>query len=411
MSLSESNKKRLVVIGNGMAGIKTVEELLSSAPDEYEISVFGNEPHGNYNRILLSSVLSGEKDVGDIFLNGREWYAKQGIALHAGPGKAVEKIDRKRRRVVAKDGTSAEYDRLLIATGSKPIIADVQGCELQGVVGFRDITDVTTMLAYTASHRHAVVLGGGLLGLEAANGLVARGMNVTVIHNKPFLLNRQLDETAASMLQTALEKRGIVFKLGDGVTAINGDKGGHVANVTLLDGTQIPCDLFVMAIGIQPNIALAKSAGIRCERGIVVNDTLQTFDPSIYAVGECIEHRGRTFGLLAPLLEQAKVCATHLSNHGVGSYLSLPNAVRLKITGINVFSSGDFSDCKGSETIRLSDPELGVYKKIVVNANRILGLVLYGDTADSAWYQELFERQADIAPYRRNLIFGQTYAG
>lgn len=403
-------KKRLVVIGNGMAGIKTVEELLTATPDKYNITVFGNEPYGNYNRILLSSVLSGEKAIDDIFINDRQWYTDRQIILHTGDGNTVEKIDRKHRKVITKDGNSAKYDRLLIATGSKPVIADIPGNDLAGVASFRDINDVNKMLAYTETHRHAVVLGGGLLGLEAASGLAARGMEVTVIHIKPYLLNRQLDEPAAKILQSELEKRGIRFKLAAVIKRFVGDDNRHISSVQLQDGTEIPCDLFIMAIGIKPNIALAHKAGLYCERGIVVNDTLQTYDPSIYAVGECVQHRGQTFGLVAPLFEQAKVCANHLSGHGIGSYLSLPNATKLKITGINVFSSGDFNGCGNSDQITFIDPDLGIYKKLVVNNNQIQGMVLYGDTADSAWYQALFEQKADISSYRHNLMFGQAYA-
>ena len=401
-------KKRLVVIGNGMAGIKTVEELLDAAPGEYDITVFGNEPFGNYNRILLSSVLSGEKAIGDIFINDLNWYSEHAIALRTGKDKAVEKIDRKRRKVIAKDGTAAEYDRLLIATGSRPVMPEFPGVDLEGVISFRDIHDVNIMLSYSQTRRQAIVLGGGLLGLEAANGLAARGMAVTVIHNKPFLLNRQLDETAARLLQSELEKRGIRFKLSAGIDRLAGSNNHHVSTAVLQNGEEIPCDLFVLAIGVKPNIALAQEAGLYCERGIVVNDTLQTYDPSIYSVGECIQHRGQTFGLVAPVFEQAKVCATHLSAHGVGLYLSTPSPAKLKITGINVFSNGDINGNGRSEFIQFSDPALGCYKKIVVEDDRIRGLMLFGDTADSAWYQELFEQKADISPYRHNLVFGQA---
>ncbi len=347
-----------------MAGIKTVEELISAAPDEYEITVFGNEPYGNYNRILLSSVLSGEKTIDDIFINNRQWYADHRITLHSGKEKAVEHIDRVKRTVSAIDGTRADYDRLLIATGSQPIIAGITGNGLQGVISFRDIDDVNTMLAYSETHHHAVVLGGGLLGLEAASGLAVQGMHVTVIHNNEFLLNRQLDTQAARMLQAELEKRGIHLKMAAAIHILLGDENGHINLVQFQDGTEILCDLFIMAIGVKPNITLAKNAGIYCERGIVVNDTLQTFDPSIYAVGECIQHRGQTFGLVAPVFEQAKVCANHLSRHGVGQYLTLPTASKLKITGIT----------------------------------------------DSAWYQSLLEQKTDISSYRDSLAFGEAYA-
>lgn len=409
MSLNKTRKK-LVVIGNGMAGIKTVEELLAAAPDDYEITVFGNEPYGNYNRILLSSVLSGEKSVTDIFINNRQWYEDNQITLHASQDKSVERIDRVNRLVFAKDGTSAEYDRLLIATGSKPIFADIPGNDLKGVVSFRDIGDVDIMLTYAESHRHAVVLGGGLLGLEAASGLAARGMNVTVIHNKSYLLNRQLDKQASQMLQAELEQRGIHFKLAVEIKCMAGDDQHQLTHVVLQDAEKISCDLFVMAIGVKPNIALAQQAGLYCERGIVVNDTLQTYDPSIYAVGECIQHRKQTFGLVAPVFEQAKVCATHLSAHGIGQYLTLPTATKLKITGINVFSSGDFNDNTDNDFIRFCDPELGIYKKLMITENRIQGMVLYGDTTDSAWYQDLLEQHTDISVYRNNLVFGKAYA-
>jgi nitrite reductase (NADH) large subunit len=410
MSQHNPGKKRLVVIGNGMAGIKTVEELLSADPNCYEITVFGNEPYGNYNRILLSSVLSGEKVVSDIFLNDRQWYSDHEIILHTGAEKSVMLIDRKHKKVISKDGTTSEYDRLLIATGSSAIIADIPGNDLAGVISFRDINDVNTMLAYSESHRHAVVLGGGLLGLEAANGLRARGMNVTVIHNKPYLLNRQLDETASKMLQAELEQRGIQFKLAVGIKSLIGDDRQHISSILLEDGTSIPCDLFVMAIGIQPNMSLAQQAGLYCKRGIVVNDTLQTYDPSIYAVGECIQHRGQTFGLVAPLFDQAKVLANHLSGHGVGLYLNLPTATKLKITGIHVFSSGNFQDESNTDLITFNDADLGIYKKLLLKNNRISGIVLYGDITDSAWYQSLFEQKADISSYRSNLVFGQAYA-
>jgi nitrite reductase (NADH) large subunit len=410
MSPDHAGKRRLVVIGNGMAGIKTVEELLSASPDLYEITVFGNEPYGNYNRILLSSVLSGEKAVNEIFINDRQWYSDHKITLHSGADKAVAIIDRTHKKVIAQDGTAANYDRLLIATGSFPIVADIEGNALAGVINFRDINDVNTMLAYSKSHQHAVVLGGGLLGLEAANGLIARGMKVTVIHNKPYLLNRQLDETAAKMLQSELEQRGIQFKMGIGIKSLIGDDSQHISSILLEDGTSIPCDLFVKAIGVKPNIALAQQAGLYCERGIVVNDTLQTYDPSIYAVGECIQHRGQTFGLVAPLFDQAKVCANHLSGHGVAQYLTLPTATRLKITGINVFSSGSFNNNSNADLITFCDSDFGIYKKIVVNNNQIEGIVLYGDTADSAWYQGLFEQKTDISSFRGNLAFGQAYA-
>ncbi len=401
-------KQKLVVIGNGMAGMRTVEELLAAAPEQYQITVFGAEPHGNYNRILLSSVLAGEKSMGDILINDRQWYADNGIRLFAGGDKAVTRLDRGKKQVHAQDGTVADYDRLLIATGSNAVRPDLPGMDLDGVVSFRDIVDVETMLAYSQSHRHAVVLGGGLLGLEAANGLVQRGMSVTVIHNHAVLMNRQLDPAAAQLLQAALAERGINFKLAAKTEALLGDDNGHVQAVRFTDGSELPCDLFVTAIGVRPNIALAQAAGLYCERGIVVNDTLQSYDPSIYAVGECIQHRGDTFGLVAPLFEQAKVCANHLSQHGMAQYLTLPTATKLKVTGINLFSVGDFLGDADCENIYFTDTALGIYKKLVINAGKLVGAVLYGDTVDGGWYQELLEQRADLAGIREGMVFGSS---
>ncbi|MDD5580558.1 MAG: FAD-dependent oxidoreductase [Methylobacter sp.] len=402
-------KQRLVVIGNGMAGMRTVEELLSAAPDKYDITVFGAEPYGNYNRIMLSSVLCGEKTIEDIVMNDRQWYVDNGIRLHAGADKAVVRIERGARKVVALDGTVAEYDRLLIATGSKPVIAAVPGNDLEGIISFRDIIDVNKMLAYSRSHKKAVVLGGGLLGLEAANGLVLRGMDVTVIHNSDVLLNRQMDRQAGKMLQTALEQRGLKFKMSAKTQHLTGDEKGHITAVRFEDGSELDCDLFIMAVGVRPNISLAQEAGLYCERGIIVNDTLQSYDPSIYAVGECIQHRGDTFGLVAPLFEQAKVCANHLSAHGVAEYNTLPAATKLKVTGINLFSVGDFLGDKNCEAIHFTDPSMGIYKKLVIRDNKLMGAVLYGDTADGLWYQQLLEKKTNISAIRALLIFGKAY--
>ncbi|MGD0961626.1 MAG: FAD-dependent oxidoreductase, partial [Methylomonas sp.] len=399
-------KQRLVVIGNGMAGMKTVEELLLSAPDKYQITIFGAEPYGNYNRIMLSAVLCGEKSIEDIVINDRRWYIDNNINLYAGPDKAVVKIERGLRKVIAQDGTFAEYDRLLIATGSKPVIPDIPGTELAGVIGFRDILDVNTMLAYAKSHKQAVVLGGGLLGLEAANGLLQRGMEVTVIHNNEVLLNRQMDSQAGKMLQAELENRGLKFKMAAQTQELTADDKQHISGVRFRDGGELACDLFVMAIGVRPNMTLAKQAGLYCERGVVVNDTLQTYDPCVYAVGECIQHRGATFGLVAPLFEQAKVCANHLSAHGVAEYVTLPTATKLKVTGVNLFSVGDFIGDEHCDHIRFTDPKQGVYKKLIIKNDKIQGAVLYGDTGDGVWYQELMEQGQAIGDIRQVLIFG-----
>lgn len=404
-------KQRLVVIGNGMAGMRTVEELLSAAPDKYDITVFGAEPYGNYNRIMLSAVLCGEKTIEDIVINSRQWYIDNGICLYAGQDKSVVRIDRGGRKVIAQDGTVAGYDRLLIATGSKAVVPSIPGNDLEGVISFRDIIDVNKMIGYASRSQKAVVLGGGLLGLEAANGLAFRGMDVTVIHTNEVLLNRQMDRQAGKMLQTELEQRGLKFKMAAKTQALLGDENGHIQAVRFEDGSQLDCDLFILAIGVRPNMALAQQAGLYCERGIVVNDTLQSYDPSIYAVGECIQHRGDTFGLVAPLFEQAKVCANHLSSHGAAEYITLPTATKLKVTGINLFSVGDFQGDEDCESICFTDPALGIYKKLVIKANKLIGAVLYGDTVDGGWYQQLLEQEDNISGIRDVLVFGRAYVG
>jgi nitrite reductase (NADH) large subunit len=299
-------RQKLVVVGNGMAGIRALEELLRIAPDLYDVTVFGAEPHPNYNRILLSPVLAGEQTVDEIILNPLSWYAEHGITLHT--GKKVVRVDRVKRLVIAEDGTEAPYDRLLLATGSNPFILPVPGKDLKGVIGYRDIADTEAMIEAAKTYKKAVVIGGGLLGLEAANGLMLRGMDVTVVHIMPWLMERQLDETAGKLLQKSLEARGIRFEIGAQTSELVPDKDGRVMAVKFKDGREIPADLVVMAAGIRPNTALAESMGLHCNRGIVVSDTMQTItDPRIYAVGECAAHRGIAYGLVAPLFEQGKV--------------------------------------------------------------------------------------------------------
>lgn len=401
-------KMKLVVIGNGMAGMRTVEELLKIAPGLYDITVFGDEPHPNYNRIMLSPVLAGEQTVDDIVINTREWYAENHITLHA--GKRVNKIDRVKRIVYAEDGTFAEYDRMLLATGSKPFMLPIPGKDLAGVIGFRDISDVDAMIEAANKHKHAVVIGGGLLGLEAANGLAIRGMDVTVVHRSEWLLERQLDSVAGKMLQKSLEDKGLKFLLEKDTEQLVGDND-HVKAVRFKDGQEIPADLVVMAVGIRPNFALAESAGIYCNRGIVVNDTLQTYDPRIYAVGECVAHRGTSYGLVAPLFEMAKVCATHLANFGIGRYAGSVTSTKLKVTGIDLFSAGDFMGNDKTDEIVLHDAVGGVYKKIVLEGDRIVGACLYGDTADGSWYFQMLKDAKDVHEIRDNLMFGQNHLG
>ncbi|MET0024155.1 MAG: nitrite reductase large subunit NirB [Sedimenticola sp.] len=398
-------KEKLVLIGNGMAGVRTLEELLKLSAEKYDISVFGDEPHPNYNRIMLSPVLAGEKQFDEIILNSAEWYAEHNITLYS--GSPVTQIDRINRKVIAADGTEAEYDRLLLATGSDPFILPVSGHELEGVIGFRTIADVDAMLSAARSHQNAVVIGGGLLGLEAASGLLNQGMKVTVIHLPDVLMERQLDEPAAKMLQDELESRGLEIITGANTESLQGDE--RVEKLILKDGREIPADLVVMAVGIRPNISLAREAGLHCERGIVVNDTMQTFDPSIYAVGECVQHRGETYGLVAPLFEQGKVCANHLAHLGYGRYEGSSTATRLKVTGVELFSAGNFLGDEGTEAIVLKDASRGVYKKLVIRDEKIEGAVLYGDTVDGAWYYELMREGSDISAHREQLMFGRHH--
>jgi nitrite reductase (NADH) large subunit len=401
---------KLVLVGNGMAGIRTLEELLKAAPGMYDITVFGDEPHPNYNRIMLSPVLAGEQTVAQIVLNDRDWYAGQGITLHT--GKRVVKIDRQRRFVEADDGTRAEYDRLLLATGSKPFMLPVPGADLDGVVGFRDIADVERMIEASSRFRHAVVIGGGLLGLEAANGLKQRGMAVSVVHIAPWLLERQLDEPAARLLQQSLEEKGLKFLLGKQTEALVPGESGRVCAVKFKDGETVPADQVVMAVGIRPNTTLAESAGLRCERGLVVNDTMQSVtDPRIYAVGECVNHRGVAYGLVAPLFEQAKVCANHLAEHGVARYQGSMTSTKLKVTGIDLFSAGQFMGGEGTESLVFSDAAAGTYKKLVIKGDKLVGACLYGDTLEGSWYFDLLREGTDISQFRKTLLFGQHHLG
>ncbi|MCH7344695.1 nitrite reductase large subunit NirB [Pelomonas sp. CA6] len=410
-------KLKLVMVGNGMAGVRTLEELLRIAPDLYEITVFGAEPHPNYNRILLSPVLAGEQTLDEIILNPLSWYESHGITLHLGC--PVQRIDRVRRQVVAVDAAgreiTADYDRLLIATGSTPFMLPVPGRELAGVIAYRDIADTEAMIAAAARYRHAVVIGGGLLGLEAANGLMLRGMQVTVVHLGDWLMERQLDDQAGSLLCQQLSARGLRFELGVQTEALlpSARAGAErVGAVRFKDGREIPADLVVMAAGIRPNTRLAEAAGLHCQRGIVVTDTLQTVtDPRIYAVGECAAHRGVAYGLVAPLFEQGKVCATHLAQFGIGRYQGSQTSTKLKVTGIDLFSAGDFMGGEGCEEIVMSDPFAGVYKKLVIRDDRLVGACLYGDTVDGGWYFKLLREGRKIADIRDRLMFGESNIG
>jgi len=399
-------RERLVVIGNGMAGMRAVEDLLERAPGRYRVTVFGAEPRVNYNRIMLSPLLAGDKEFEEIVVHGRDWYEANGVALHAGD--PVVAVDRDARRIETAGGAMARYDRLLLATGSSPIVIPVKGGDLPGVLTFRDKDDVDRMVAAAGKGRRAVVIGGGLLGLEAADGLARRGMAVTVLHLADHLMERQLDASAGHLLAETLEARGIRVVTGADTAEIAGDQA--VTGVRLKDGRDFPADMVVMAVGIRPNSALAEEAGLEVERGIVVDDHMTTSDPEILAVGECVQHRGTCYGLVAPLYEMARVAADALAGLPGDGYAGSATSTKLKVSGVDLFSAGDFSGGEGTEDIVFRDAGRGVYKRIVLAEGRIAGVVLYGDTADGAWYFQLLRAGEDVADRRDTLAFGQAFA-
>jgi len=395
----------LVVVGNGMAGCRAIEELLARDAGRYRVTIFGAEPHVNYNRIMLSPVLAGEKSFDEIVINDRAWYDDNGIELVAGD--PVIAIDRAAKTITARSGRTVHYDKLLIATGSDPFIIPVPGKDLPGVISFRDMRDVDAMLAAADRGGDAVVIGGGLLGLEAAHGLSLRGMKVTVIHLMPTLMERQLDEAAGWLLKNALEARGQTILTSSDTAEIYGN--GKVEGVRLKDGREIPASLVVMAVGIRPSVSLAREAGLAVGRGIQVDDHMVTSDPDILAVGECVEHDGNVYGLVAPLWEMCRALADGLVDKPTG-YRGSVTSTKLKVSGIDVFSAGDFGGGAGAEDIVLRDASRGIYKRVVVQNDRIVGAVLYGDTADGNWYFDLLKKGEDISAIRDLLIFGQAFA-
>jgi nitrite reductase (NADH) large subunit len=398
-------REHLVVIGNGMAGCRAVEELLARDAGRYRVTIFGAEPHVNYNRIMLSPVLAGEKTFDQIVINDRAWYDDNAIELVVSD--PVRSIDREARTVTSQSGRVVGYDRLLIATGSDPFIIPVPGHRLDGVISFRDMADVDRMVSAAAAGGDAVVIGGGLLGLEAAHGLTLRGMKVTVIHLMPTLMERQLDEAAGWLLKSALEARGQTILTGGDTAEIVGET--CVEGVRLKDGRLIPASLVVMAVGIRPSVALARDAGLAVGRGIHVDDHMVTSDPAILAVGECVEHGGQVYGLVAPLWDMCRALADGLTDRHTG-YRGSVTSTKLKVSGIDVFSAGDFAGGDGAQDIVLRDASRGVYKRVVVRNDRVVGAVLYGDTADGSWYFDLMKRGEDIASIRDMLIFGQAFA-
>ncbi|TPJ44310.1 NAD(P)/FAD-dependent oxidoreductase [Mesorhizobium sp. B2-5-13] len=399
--------EKLVIIGNGMAPGRMLEHLLEQAPGRYAVTIFNAEPRVNYDRIMLSPVLSGEKAYEEIIIHGDGWYIKHGITLYK--GHKIVAIDRQAKTVTSDHGVTEPYDKLVIATGSVPFIIPVPGHNLPGVLTYRDLDDVRAMMLAAQSRAKAVVIGGGLLGLEAAAGLNSQGMDVTVLHVMPTLMERQLDPAAGYLLQRAVEQRGIKVITKANTQAITGN--GKVQQVELADGTIIPATLVVMAVGIRPNAALAKDAGIAVNRGIVVDAGMRSNDPDIFALGECAEVGGTVYGLVAPLYEMARVAAHQLAGDEAAAFVHMDTPTKLKVTGIDLFSLGDFADGDDRQEIVLRDASAGVYKRLVLRDDRIIGTVLYGETADGAWFNDLKKKQTDISQMRDTLIFGQSYQG
>jgi nitrite reductase (NADH) large subunit len=399
-------RPRLVVVGNGMAGCRAVSEILKRDPDRYQITILGAEPRVNYDRIQLSPVLAGEKRFEDIVINDDAWYRDNGITLHV--AQKVREIDRKAKVVRAEDGLEVPYDVLLLATGSQPVRLPLPGADLQGVVAFRDLDDVEAMLvAAERPGARAVVIGGGLLGIEAAYGLARRGMRATVVHLMDVLMERQLDASAGSLLEKALENRGVRTILGAQSEAIVGHDG-KVRALKLKDGRELACDLLVMAVGIRANAELARGAGLGVDRGVIVNDRMRTSDPSIYAVGECAEHRGVAYGLVAPIWEMCRTLADVLTGDEAAAYEGSMLSTRLKVSGVEVFSAGAFSGTEGSEDLVFRDAGRGVYKRLVLQGGKLAGAVMFGETTDAGWYFDLMRQGIDVAEMRDTLVFGRA---
>jgi len=403
---TQSGRRKLVLIGNGMAGINTIEQLLTYTRD-YDITVFGNEPYPNYNRIQLSYVLEGSKSFDEIILNPREWYAENGITLYTDT--TVTRIDTKGQRVITANGMEAPYDKVIIATGSKPFILPIPGAQRNGVVGFRDIRDCEQMMTAAKTVKQAAVIGGGLLGLEAARGLVSLGMEVTVVHLTDTLMEKQLDPTAGVMLQKELEAQGIRFLLNMSTVELYGDE--HVEGLRFSDGSELAAQLVVMAAGIRPNIEVAVSSGLKVNRGILVDDYMQTSAPNIYAIGECVEHRGECYGLVAPLFEQGVVLAKQLAGVETTPYEGSTVSTKLKISGVDVFSAGEFMEGNEHQVLVFCDDWKQTYKKILLKDNRIVGSILFGNVDDAPQLAKWVNQQAEMTEEIHERIFGGGCCG
>jgi nitrite reductase [NAD(P)H] large subunit len=396
--------ERLVIVGNGMAAARLVEDVTARAPGRYAIAVIGEEPSLAYNRVLLSSLLAGDIAEAEIALKSRGWWQAKGVTLIY--GRRAVGIDAQAREVRLAEDMSLPFSKLVLATGSEPIRLPLPGAALPGVFTFRDVGDVGAIMAKAGPEKRAVVIGGGLLGLEAAYGLAKAGASVTVVHLMDRLMERQLDARGASMLKSALEALNIEVLLGAESAAIEGEE--RVAGLRLTGGRLIPADLVVMAVGIRPRAELARKAGLDVARGILVDDGMQTSVPDIYALGECAEHRGTCYGLVEPAYEQARVLARRLAGDNA-AYTGSLLATNLKVSGVNVFSAGDFLGAPGTEPIVLADPEHGIYRKLILKDGRLAGAVLLGDTGDALWYLDLIRSGAPIAATRDSLVFGHAF--
>ena len=397
--------QKLIVIGAGMATGRALEHMIEGGGD-YEVTLFNAEPRGNYNRIMLSPVLAGDKTYDEIVIHDDTWYEENGITCRF--GERIAAIDRAAKTVTSENGDVLEYDKLLFGTGSDPFIIPLPGHDLEGVIAYRDLEDTERMMSLGDGNK-VVVIGGGLLGLEAAAGMAARGVDVTVVHIMGHLMERQLDEAAGYLLRKALIEKGITVMCQANSREILGEDG-KVRALLLDDGTELPCDLLVMAVGIRPNVALAKDAGLAIGKGIHVDNQMITSDENVLAVGECVEHNGALFGLVAPLYDQAKVVAATLLNQDA-AFVQKELSTKLKVTGCDLFSAGDFADGEGREDIVFRDPARGVYRRLVIEADKIVGAVMYGDTADSNWFFGLIRDKTDISDMRETLIFGPAYQG
>ncbi|WP_424767506.1 nitrite reductase large subunit NirB [Paenibacillus sp. sgz302251] len=395
-------RRKLVLIGNGMAGVRAVEHLLKLSPESYDITIFGAEPHPNYNRIMLSSVLAGGADMQEIVINDWDWYKENNITLHT--GHKVTKIDTERKKVSSHLGIEVNYDAIIIATGSNPFMLPLPGADKEGVIAFRDIHDCEVMIDASKKYKKAVVIGGGLLGLEAARGLLHLGMEVNVVHIHSYLMERQLDEAASRMLQRELEAQGMQFLLQKSTASIKGKR--RATGLSFTDGTEVDGDLVVMAVGIKPNIELARASGIEVNRGIVVDDFMQTSEPDIYAVGECAEHRGIAYGLVAPLYEQGAVLAKRLAGVETAGYAGSVTSTKLKVSGVDVFSAGSFIEAPGTRALKIQDDLAGTYKKIVIQDGKLIGAVLFGDTSDGAELFSFIKKGESIAGREKEILLG-----